>query len=295
MNNVLPAQEAVMIFVTGATGTIGHPLLDLLVRQGVAVRAVSRDPQVAALPAGVEVVAGDPSRPDTIAKYLEGVSAVFLHPRAVGDAAGDLLALARQRNVARVVALSAINVDDDPAEQPSRLQGDRNKEAEDVAVASGLEWVSLRPASFAVNTLRPWAPQLRTGDIVRGPYPGFAEPLIHETDVAEVTAHALLDPGLAGRRLPLTGPQSVSQEDLVSIIGDVIGRPLRYQEIPAGAFRQAMVERGLPPAFVDALLARYARGVGPAETVTDEVEKVLGRPARTYAEWVSDHVAAFRR
>lgn len=284
-----------MILVTGATGTIGRPLLDLLVRQGVAVRAVSRDPHVAALPAGVDVVAGDPSRPDTIAEYLEGVSAVFLHPRAVGHAAVDLLALARQRNVARVVALSGINVDDDPAEQPSRLQGDRNKEAEDAAVASGLEWVSLRPASFAVNTVRAWAPQLRTGDIVRGPYPGFAEPVIHEADVAEVAAHALLDLDLGGRKLRLTGPQSLSQESLVSIIGDVLGRPLRYQEIPAGAFRPAMVQRGLPPAFVDALLDRYARGVGPAETVTDEVAKDLGRPARSYAEWVSDHVAAFRR
>jgi uncharacterized protein YbjT (DUF2867 family) len=294
------AREGVMILVTGATGTIGRPLLDLLVRTGVAVRAVSRDPQANArpanaLPAGVEVVAGDPSRPDTIARYLEGVSAVFLHPRAVGDAAGELLALARQRNVARVVALSAINVDDDPAEQPSRLQGDRNKEAEDAAVASGLAWVSLRPASFAVNTLRAWAPQLRTGDVVRGPYAGFAEPLIHEADVAEVAARALVDPGLDGRKLRLTGPQSLSQKDLVSIIGDVLGRPLRYQEIPAEAFRPAMVGRGLPPAFVDALLARYARGVGPAETVTDEVDKVLGRPARTYAAWVHDHAAAFQR
>ncbi|MFI6069992.1 NAD(P)H-binding protein [Actinoplanes sp. NPDC051343] len=282
-----------MILVTGATGTIGRPLISLLARQGVAVRAVSRDPQAGALPADVEVVAGDPSRPDTIGKYLEGVTSLFLHPRAVGDAAGDLLALARQCSVTRVVALSAINVDDDPAEQPSRLQGDRNKEAEDAAVASGLEWVSLRPASFAVNTLRAWAPQLRAGDIVRGPYAGFTEPLIHEADVAEVAARALVDPGLAGRKLRLTGPQALSHEDLVSIIGHVLGRPLRYQEIPAEAYRHAMVERGMSAAFVGALTARYARGTGAAETVTDDVEKVLGRRAHTYAEWVADHAAAF--
>ncbi|MEV0405141.1 NAD(P)H-binding protein [Actinoallomurus sp. NPDC050550] len=283
-----------MILVTGATGTIGRPLLELLAGAGAKVRAVTRDPEVAGLPAGVEVVTGDPSRPDTIAAFLDGVTAVFLHPRAAGQTAGDLLALARERGVERVVALSAINVDDDPAEQPSRFQGDRNKEAEDAAVASGLEWVSLRPASFAVNTLRTWAPQIRAGDVVRGPYAGFAEPLIHERDVAAVGARALLDGGLAGRRLRLTGPQSLSHEQLVTVIGEVIGRPLRYEEVPAEAFARNLSQRGLPKPFVEALMARYARGSGPTEVVTDEVEKILGRPARTYAEWVADHAAAFR-
>jgi hypothetical protein len=56
-----------------------------------------------------------------------------------------------------------------------------------------------------------------------------------------------------------------------------------------------MVARGMPQPFVDALTARYARGAGPAEVVTDEVEKLLGRPARTYAEWVADNATAFRR
>lgn len=240
------------------------------------------------------MVAGDPSRPATIAGLLEGVATVFLRPRAVGTAAAELLALAKERGATRVVALSAINVDDDPAAQPSRLQGDRNREAEDAAVASGLNWVSLRSASFAANTLQMWAPQLRAGDVVRGPCADFAEPLIHEGDVAEVAARALLDSALVDRELRLTGPQSLPQRELVSIIGDVLGRELRYQEIPAEVFKQGMVARGAPRAFVDALLARYARGVGPAEAVTDEVEKVLGRPARTYADWVAGHTTAFR-
>ena len=283
-----------MILVTGATGTIGRPLVGLLADEGAEVRAVTRDPRTAGLPAGVEVVAGDPGRPDTIAPLLEGVTAVFLHPRAAGHAAGDLLALAEECGIERVVALSAINVDDDLDEQPSRFQGDRNKETEDAAVASGLEWVSLRSASFAVNTLRTWAPQVRAGDVVRGPYATFAEPLIHERDLAEVGARALLGADLAGQKLRLTGPRSLPHEEMVAIIGTVIGRPLRYQEIPPEAFRQGMIQRGLPQAFVEALIARYARGVGPAETATDEVEKILGRPARTYAEWVAEHAAAFQ-
>src|SRR4029453_6860075 len=127
-----------MLLITGATGTIGRPLIDALVNEDVKVRAVTHDPQAANLPAGVEVVDGDLSRPDTIAPFLEGVPALFLHPRAVWVAARELLTLARERGVRRVVALSATNVDDPPDQQPSRYQGDRNKEGEEAAAPSGL-------------------------------------------------------------------------------------------------------------------------------------------------------------
>jgi len=284
-----------MILATGATGNIGRPLIDVLVGEGARVRAVTRNPQAAGLPADVEVVEGDPSRPDTITPFLEGITALFLHPRAVGEAAaGELLTLARERGVKRVVVLSAINVDDDLTEQPSRYNGDRNKEVEDAAVGSGLEWVSLRSSSFATNTLLTWGAQIRAGDVVRGPYATFAEASIHERDLAEVGARALLTDGLVGRRLELTGPQFLTHEEMVAIIGDVIGRPLRYEEIPPEAVKQGMVQRGFPEPFVEALMARYARGVGQPAPVTGEVEKILGRPARTYAQWVADHADSFR-
>jgi uncharacterized protein YbjT (DUF2867 family) len=283
-----------MILVTGATGTIGRPLIDLLLGEGAEVRAVTRNPPAAGLPADVEVVEGDPSRPGAIAPFLEGVTALFLHPRAVGLAAGELLALAREQGVKRVVVLSAINVDDDLAEQPSRYNGDRNKEVEDAAVGGGLEWVSLRPSSFATNTLLTWGAQIRAADVVRGPYATFAEAPIHERDLAGVGARALLTDELVGRRLELTGPQSLTHEEMVAIIGDVMGRPLRYEEIPPEAVKQGMVQRSFPEPFVEALMARYARGVGQPAPVTGEVEKILGRPARTYAQWVADHADAFR-
>jgi len=283
-----------MLVVTGATGTIGRPLVDVLVAQGAEVRAITRNPLAAGLPAGVDVVEGDPSRPDTVAPFLEGVTALFLHPRAVGTSAVELLALARDRGARRVVALSAMNVDDDLDEQPSRYRGDRNKEVEDAAVGSGLEWVSLRASYFAINALLAWGAQIRAGDVVRGPYASFAEAPIHERDLAEVGARALLTDALAGRRLQLTGPQSLTHEEMVATIGDVIGRPLRYQEVPPEAATQGMVQHGFPGPFVEALMARYAEEVGQAAPLSGEVETILGRPARTFAEWVADHAAAFR-
>lgn len=251
-------------------------------------------PQAAGLPAHVEVVEGDPSRPDTIAASLRGVSGLFLHPRAAGDAAGELLALARERGVKRVVTLSAMNIDDDLDEQPSRFRGDKNKEVEDAVTRCGLDWVSLRASFFVINTLHAWGTQIRAGDVVRGPYATFAEAPIHERDLAGVGARALFTDELVGRRLELTGPQSLTHDEMVATIGDAIGRPLRYQEIPPEAAKQGMVQHGFPEPFVEALMARYAKEVGQAASLTGEVEKILGRPARTYARWVADHAAAFR-
>lgn len=283
-----------MLLVTGATGTIGRPLIDVLVNEDVKVRAVIRGPQAANLPAAVEVVEGDLSRPGTIAPFLEGVAALFLHPRAVGLAAGELLALARRRGVQRVVVLSATNVDDPLEEQPSRYRGDRNKEVEDAAAASGLGWVSLRASFFARNTLDAWGTQIRAGDLVRGPYASFAESPIHEQDLAGVGARALLTDELVGRRLELTGPQSLTHQEMVAIIGDVLGRPLRYQEVPPEAAKQGMLQHGFPEPFVQALMARYAWVVGQPAPLTGEVETILSRPARLYRQWVADHADAFR-
>ncbi|WP_433714441.1 NAD(P)H-binding protein [Nocardia sp. CA-084685] len=283
-----------MILVTGATGTVGRPLVELLATQGVQVRAVTRSPESATLPAGVEVVAGDPAWPDTVADALDGVAAAFLHPRAVGDAAFDFAELAGKRGVRRLVALSAINIDDPLAAQPSRFRGDRNKEAEQAVADSGLEWVSLRASSFASNVVQSgWDAQIRAGDVVRGPFAEFAESPLHERDIAAVAAHALLTDDLLSRRVELTGPQSLTHADMVRIIGEVIGRPLRYEEVPAAVVRQGMVARGFPEDFVDSLLTRYADGVGQPAPVTNDVEKILGS-TRNFAEWAAEHAAAFR-
>jgi uncharacterized protein YbjT (DUF2867 family) len=283
-----------MIVITGATGVVGRPLVDLLAAEGVKVRAVTRAPRDAGLPAEVEVVEGDPSKPGTVAAALTGATALFLHSRAAGDAAGELVALARELGVRRVVALAAANVDDDLAEQPSRYRGDKNKEADDAVVHSGLEWTSLRPSSFALNAIDAWGPQIRASDVVRYPYATFEESPIHERDLAEIAAHALLTDDLLGQRPELTGPDSLSHKEMVTVIGETLGRPLRYVEVPPEAAARGMVEHGLPGAFVKALMARYANHLQRAQhPPTGEVEKILGRPARSFAEWVADHAGTF--
>lgn len=279
-----------MILVTGATGTVGRPLVELLVDEGVAVRAVTRDRRAADLPDGVDIVEGDPSRPDTIAAALAGVSALFLNPAAVGDAAGDLLARAEEQGVRRAVLLSALVIEFAGGNAISA----HHKEIEDTLTGTGLDWVILRPGMFAANAVAHWAAQIRDGDTVHAPYAASTDAPIHELDLAEVAVRALLTDELVGQRLRLTGPRSFTRAEMVTVIGDVLGRPLRYQEVPAETAKQAMLAHGVPEPMADAVLSMQRDSVGQVAVTTGEVEKILGRPARTFAQWVADHAATFR-
>src|ERR1700722_13064070 len=186
-------RQIVTIVVTGATGNIGRPLVSYLLNAGAKVRAVSRNPQSAGLPAEVEVV-------ESPTEAIPGASAVFLNSRALGGELAAVVDHARREELTRLVALSAINADDDFARQPSRFRGDRNKEVEQLAIDSGLPWVSLRPSVFVTNFVGMWCAQIRAGDVVRGPYAAASSSPIVESDIAEVAAHALLGDELLGRK-----------------------------------------------------------------------------------------------
>ena len=274
------------IVVTGATGNVGRPLVTQLVDAGAKVRAVSRRPQSAGLPADVEVV-------ESASEAVAGASAVFLNSRALGDELAAVVDQARREGVSRLVALSAINADDDFARQPSRFRGDRNKEVEQLAVDSGLQWVSLRPSVFVTNFAGMWSAQIRAGDIVRGPYAAASSAPIVESDIAEVAARALLTDDLVGQKIPLTGPQSLTNIELVEIIGAVLGRPLQYQEVPDELVRQRFVGLGFPPEFGDAYIAMLATTIDEPAVVTDGVQQILGRPAQSFEQWVVEHKSIF--
>ena len=270
------------IVVTGATGNVGRPLVSELAAAGARVWAVTRTPEAAGFPDGVEAVY-------SAVDALPGATAVFLNSRALGGELADVVALARRSGVTKLVALSAINADDDFSRQPSRFRGDRNKEVEQLAVDSGLDWVSLRPAVFASNFVGMWSAQVRTGDVVGGPYAAASAAPIVETDIAAVAAQALLTDELVGQRIPLTGPQALTNSELVGTIGTVLGRPLRYLEVPADVVRQRFIGLGLGAEFADAYAAMLADALDKPALVTREVEKITGRPATSFAQWVSDH------
>ncbi|WP_131786107.1 NAD(P)H-binding protein [Protofrankia symbiont of Coriaria ruscifolia] len=278
-----------MILITGAMGNVGREVVNLLLAEGEKAVAVTRDPATAALPDGAAVVGGDPSHPTTLTSALRRVEAVLVSPRAVGAATAELLALAAEHGAQRVVALSAVTV-----EHPAgyRRFAEEFKAVEDAVTASGLPWTILRCTDFASNT-RAWAPQIRSTGIVRGAYGDAATSTIHERDIAAVAVRALVDADHAGHSYLLTGPQSLTQRDKVRLIGQALGTPLSFEELPPDQVRRAMLAQGLPEDIPDRLLgslADYATQPGPS---SDTVAQILDRPALTFADWATEHTADF--
>jgi uncharacterized protein YbjT (DUF2867 family) len=274
------------VLVSGATGQIGRHLVQQLLATGASVRALSRRPEKAELPAGVEVLAGDLTAAPSPAIF-EGVERLFLF--AAEGRVAPFLAAARGAGVRQVVALSSLAA----ADAPGSWSGRHHVAFEAEVRAAGIPATLLRPGTYATNLLA-WAPVLRAGDVVEGPYARSAQAPIHQADVAAVAVCALTQGGHAGAIYPLSGPQALTRAAQLDAIGEATGRQLRYSEIAPDAWA-AQMSRFMPAELVKMLLDHWRQTVEVPDAVLPTVEQVTGRPARSLLEWAKDHAAAFRR
>src|SRR3954463_8844309 len=226
------------VLVTGATGRVGRIVVDLLVDVGVPVRALThRSEAAAALPATVEVVTGDLTVPESLDAGLRGGGSVFLvwtGPPITAPAVVDRIATSAQR----VVFLSSPHQTPHPFFQQPNPMAVLHADLERLIAASGLASTIIRPGMFASNTRLWWGAQIREGDVVRWPYGAAETAPIDERDIAAVAARALYEDGHAGGDYVLTGPESLSQAEQVSVIGGVLGRQIRFEELSPEEFRR---------------------------------------------------------
>ncbi|MEU8148524.1 NAD(P)H-binding protein [Nonomuraea sp. NPDC048901] len=276
------------ILVTGATGNVGKHVVSQLAGAGLQVRALVRDPDRAKLPEGVEAVNGDLSVPETLEPALKDVESVFLiWPGFAAETARDVVA-AIAAHARRVVYLSADVEDLADGESPTLF----HQEVERLIRHTGLSWTFLRPVGFAANTLG-WADQVRQG-VVRWPYGEARRSLIHEKDIAAVAVHVLTSAGHGGGKYVLSGPEQLSQAEQARIIGEAVGREVRWAELPLDVAREQLLAAWGDARFVDGALAGWGAFVDTPERITDTVPKLLGRPALTFRQWATDHATDFR-
>ena len=280
------------VLVTGATGRVGRAVIDLLIDAGVPVRALTHRSEAAVtVPANVEVVTGDLTVPESLDAGLRGVGAVFLvwtAPPTTASAVVERLAA----HARRVVFLSAPHKIAHPFFQQPNPMAVLYTEIERLIVAAGLESTIIRPGMFASNALLWWATAIRAHGVVRWPYGAAETAPVDDRDVAAVAARTLYQDGHVGGDYVLTGPESLSQAEQVHIIGDVLGRRIRFEELSPDEFRSE-TEASWPRPVVDMLLAAWGATMGTPAYITSTVFDILGSPPRPFRQWAADHAVEF--
>jgi uncharacterized protein YbjT (DUF2867 family) len=213
-----------MILVTGATGNVGRVIVTQLHATGEHVRALTRNPQRADFPDGVDVVRGDLSEPETLPAALAGVDRAFLFP--LPETVPGFLAVAEKFGLRRTVVLSSL-----ATTMPSNPIGERHRTVEQAVEQDSPEWTHVRPGAFATNSVMWWRDSIRAQGVVRAPYGEAQFSPIHEADIAAVATAALVTDEHVGQKYALTGPESLTQREQVALIGSAIGKDIRFEEL----------------------------------------------------------------
>ncbi|MFD8543213.1 SDR family oxidoreductase [Streptomyces sp. NPDC059649] len=273
-----------MILVTGASGNVGTALLARLSADGVAARAAYRDPRATArvIKSGGQAVTLDLAKPDTLGPALEGIDSLFLLGATSPDQTTHELNMVEAARAAgvRVVKLSVWRAD----EGLSPI-AELHRPVEQALVASGLPWTVLRPNFYLQNFLN--QPSIREAGEFTLPLINAPISFIDVGDIAAVAARVLTSDGHDGCVHDLTGPEALTYAEAAETFSEVLGKPVRYVGLPDDEARAAMLSRGLPEFYADALIdvARSYRN-GGAEKVTSTVADLTGREPLGFADFV---------
>lgn len=286
-----------MIGVLGATGTLGTPLMAALHRDATPVRALAHRPEAAdgLRDTNVDVIVGDIHNPADIAKFLDGISTLFLltpPARNQTEVQNNIIDAAVAAKLDSVVKLSVYTAADDALCAFSRLH-----QANDRYIAqSGLPYTILHPHTFMQSMALQFAAGIRaTGMISAAVRPEATLTMVDVRDVAEVAA-AILTKGVHnGETILITGPEELSYPDCAKLIGNAIGKNVGYEQLPFHQVQEYFIDAGMDEWFAEAVVALHRMyDTGQLNPITDAVQRFTGKPARSFEQFLNDNAALFQ-
>jgi len=278
--------------ITGATGDIGSRVVELLLRKGERPRVFVRDMQKARSRFGerVDIFVGDLSSWESLTEALKGIDEFFLVNSGPRIPAQDELAatVAQATGVRHLVKLSSMDV------QQGLAIGAWHERGEAAIRASGILFTFVRPTGFMSNLLA-WAPSIKAEGVVRSSTGDGRRAFIHSDDIAGVAVTALTSRTYDGESLPITGPEALSFAEVTARIGAAIGKPLTFQPISHEEARErySRISGSAEETEAHVALWRAIRD-GRLATVTDNVERILGRKPIALEQWLLENAGAFR-
>jgi uncharacterized protein YbjT (DUF2867 family) len=292
-------EKDMTVLITGGTGTVGSRVIEDVLARGVSVRTLSRRPETASVPAGVEVIEGSLSDTAAMRKALNGVEGLFLlSPVALDELTGSLqtLDLARAAGVKAVVYLSAIHAD--VFTEPPHLAA---KAAVERMIGDfGIRASVLRPSVYMQNDLALRDQLLREG--VYSPPVGSRSVLFTDVrDLAEVAARELLrrvaTPDAPATTIDVVAPQVLSGDQIAAIWSSALGREIRYGGDDLDRL-EGTFTRWKPSWFAYDMRLMYRRlqrdGVTAAPGTEGTLQAILGRPMRGYDEFARDTAESWK-
>lgn len=286
-----------MIGVLGATGQVGGPLMEVLVEEGVPVRALAHSSESAAKleSDNVDVRVGDLRDKGDLHRFLEGVSSLFLltppspDQTAVQNAIVDA---AVEKGVESIVKLSVYTAAEDSLCNFSRwhIVNDRH------IAESGLAYTILHPHSFMQSMALQYAEGMRAIGVVDAAVrPDAPVTIVDVRDVGAVAARVLLAGEHRGETLLITGPEEITFSECTAQMAKALGMDLTYQQISLDEAREKFTALGAPEFLVDGLVGLHQMyDSGELNPLTDVVERYTGKPARSYAQFLDDQLHLFR-
>jgi (4-alkanoyl-5-oxo-2,5-dihydrofuran-3-yl)methyl phosphate reductase len=278
--------------VTGATGTVGSRVVELLAQRGLRPRVFVRNAEKARaqLGDGVDISVGDLADAASLRAALDGVNALFLVNSGPELARRDQTTAiaAKSAGVQRLVKLSSMDAGQQVGTGAWHAQG------EAAIRAVGIPFTFVQPAGFMSNA-HEWAATIKTEGVVRSPTGDGKIPFIHPDDIAAVATEALTDPQYIEASVPITGPQALSYAEMTAQLAAAIGKTLRFESVSEEQEQREMLQAGAPPEIVAAHLSIYrAIREGRLATVTDNVERILNRKPRSFAQWAQENAGVFQ-
>ena len=294
--------------VPGRVGGVGSTIAAMLRCRDVPVRALvlHEDQRIEALRAkGIEIVAGDLTRPRDVARALSGCRRMYfgmsVSPRYL-EATVTAAAVAREHaelevlvNISQMTVsqMSLTETTDSPQQRQHWL-------AEQVLNWSGVPVVHVRPTVFLQNPFfSDWAAESIARDsTIRLPFgTGHTSP-VDAGDVAEVIVAILMNPtDHIGKTYELTGPRSQDMHAIAAEYADALGRPITYIDVPFDQWRDQELRRhNLSDHLSEHLLT--AAGLHAAnryDRLTHDVETITGRPATHIRDFVVRHAEFFEK